>query len=125
VRLAYVTAGLNPRKYKSAGLDAELRKHCENIGMLLRDRRRGTTADITDDCVLYWDAGQLNGAHLSAEKPGAVVDPFRLEDVLPDIREAVSHWLIHPRFTFRPSLLEWLQDPSPQGAPQRPTSGGG
>ncbi|MGF6507798.1 hypothetical protein [Paraburkholderia sp. 32] len=85
-RLAYVTAGLSPREYKRAALGAELKEACANIAMLLRDRPPGSTADITEDSVLYWDGGRLNGAHLSAEELGAVVDPFELEDVLPELQ---------------------------------------
>ncbi|MFM0125991.1 MULTISPECIES: hypothetical protein [Paraburkholderia] len=110
VRLAYVTAGLGRRRYRTAGLGADLEKDCATIGMLLRDRSPGTTADITDDAVLYLDAGQLYGAHLSADEPEVVAVPFEIEDVLPDVRSAVTDWLARPRFTIRPSLLEWLED---------------
>ncbi len=82
--------------------------------MLLRDRPPGTTADITADTVVYWDGERLNGAHLSADEPRVVADPFELEDVLPDVRDALADWLARPRFSFRPSLLEWL-DPLPPG----------
>jgi hypothetical protein len=112
VRLAYVTAGLSHRDYKSAGLGAELEKECANIGMLLRDRPPGTTADIAGDVVLYWDGGRLNGASLSADEPGVVATPVELEDVLPAIHGAVADRLARPTFTFRPSLLEWLEDSS-------------
>ncbi|MEM5461381.1 hypothetical protein VSR69_42420 [Paraburkholderia phytofirmans] len=111
VRLAYVTAGLSRREYRSAGLGPELEEDCANIGMLLRDRPPGTTADITGDIVLYWDGERLNGAHLSVDEPSVVADPFELEDVLPGVRDAVANWLARPIFTFRPSLLEWLDLP--------------
>ncbi|MGF6915988.1 hypothetical protein [Paraburkholderia sp. 40] len=110
VRLAYVTAGLSRREYKRAPLGAELERACANISMLLRDRPPGTTADITGDSVLYWDGVRLNGAHLSTDEPGGVVDPFEPEDLLPQMRENVAAWIMRPAFTFRPSLLEWLDD---------------
>ncbi|CAD6556809.1 hypothetical protein LMG28727_06201 [Paraburkholderia kirstenboschensis] len=110
VRLAYVTAGLSRREYKRAPLGAELERACANISMLLRDRPPGTTADITGDSVLYWDGVRLNGAHLSTDEPGRVVDPFEPEDLLPQLRENVAAWIMRPAFTFRPSLLEWLDD---------------
>ncbi|MFM0572043.1 hypothetical protein PQQ88_27390 [Paraburkholderia caledonica] len=115
VRLAYVTAGLSRRDYKSAGLDPELQSACANIGMLLRDRPVGTTADITAGCVLYWDRTRVSGARLSDDEPGVVAEPLEPEDFLPHARSAVSRWLAHPSFTFRPSLLDWLEDPAPQG----------
>ncbi|WP_454875541.1 hypothetical protein [Paraburkholderia xenovorans] len=108
VRLAYVTAGLNPRRYRTPGLGVVLEKDCENVGMLLRDRPPGTTADISDDTVLYWDAGKLHGASLSAEESEVVAMPLELEDALPGMEGALANWLARPKFTFRPSLLEWL-----------------
>lgn len=56
----------------------------------------------------------MNGAHLSADAPSVVADPFELEDVLPGVRDALANWLARPIFTFRPSLLEWLDVPEAQ-----------
>ncbi|TCG01130.1 hypothetical protein BZM26_10020 [Paraburkholderia strydomiana] len=83
--------------------------------MLLRDRPPGTTADITGEAVLYWDGQGLSGAHLSKDDPRNVALPFELEDVLPGARDALADWLARPSFSFRSSLLEWL-DPLPPGA---------
>jgi hypothetical protein len=107
-----VTGRLGRRKYKSAGLDLELQNACADIGMLLRDRSPGTTADITSDAVLYWDAGKVHGASLSVVEPGVVALPLDPEDFLPDVRAAVTDWLGRPTFSFRPSLLEWLEKPT-------------
>ncbi|MDE1010100.1 MAG: hypothetical protein OSB38_31015 [Paraburkholderia fungorum] len=112
VKLAYVTAGLSRRTYASAVLDAELQEHCTNIGMLLRDRPPGTTADITSGAVLYWDGGRLQGASLSVDEPGVVDLPLELEDFLPEVRGEVAAWLNRPTFSLRPSLLEWLDHSS-------------
>lgn len=112
VRLAYVTSGLNTRRYKAPPLGAAVERDCANISMLLRDRPPGTTADISDDTVLYWDAGKLQGASLSADEPGVVALPLELEEALPGLEGALANWLVRPKFTFRPSLLEWLEDTS-------------
>lgn len=114
VRLAYVTASLGHRGYRWAPIDDELAKARANVGMLLRDHPPGTTADIAEYCVLYWDGDELAGAHLSADQPGTVDEPFDADDVLPEIAEAVDDWLRSPVFTFRPSLLEWLKDAPPR-----------
>jgi len=111
VRLAYVTAGLSRREYKSAGLDLELQNACADIGMLLRDRPPGTTADISSEAALYWDAGKLQGASLSDDEPDGLGLPVELEDLLPAARTAIAQWLAHPAFSYRPSLLEWLESP--------------
>jgi len=124
IRLAYVTAGLARRKYKSAGLDLELQNACADIGMLLRDRPPGTTADITSDAVLYWDAGKLCGASLSLDEPYVVALPIDPEDFLPEVRVAVTNWLGRPTFSYRPSLLEWLEGPrAVDRVPQVPPPG--
>ncbi len=112
VKLAYVTAGLSRRTYASAALDAELQQQRTNIGMLLRDRPPGTTADITSGAVLYWDGGRLQGASLSVDEPGVVDLPVELEDFLPEVRGEVAAWLNRPTFSLRPSLLEWLDHSS-------------
>jgi hypothetical protein len=84
-----------------------------DIAMLLRDYPVGTTADVTEYCVLFFDDGQLRGAHLSPDNPGEPDELFNVEDVLPDIRENVSEWLAHPTFTLRPHLMDWLKEAPP------------
>ncbi|MGY6127106.1 hypothetical protein ACW9YV_16955 (plasmid) [Paraburkholderia strydomiana] len=79
--------------------------------MLLRDRPPGTTADISSEAALYWDAGKLQGASLSDDEPDGVGLPVELEDFLPAARTAIAQWLAHPAFSYRPSLLEWLEGP--------------
>ncbi|WP_250523480.1 MULTISPECIES: hypothetical protein [unclassified Caballeronia] len=74
----------------------------------------GTTADIAEYCVLYWDGDELAGAHLSADQPATVDEPFDLDGVLPEIADAVDDWLKSPVFTFRPSVLDWLKDAPPR-----------
>jgi hypothetical protein len=123
IRLAYVTAGLGRRKYESAGVDLELQSACADIGMLLRDRPPGTTADITSDAVLYWDAGKLCGASLSLDEASVVAFPVDPEEFLPEVRVAVTNWLGRPTFSYRPSLLEWLEDPQPADRRSRVPSG--
>jgi hypothetical protein len=114
VRTGYVTAALGRGNFRRVSMGADLKRDCANIAMLLRDRPLGTTADITAGCALYWDGNRLTGARLSGDEPGDVAEPFEVEDFLPEARDAVSHWLAHPSFTFRPSLLEWLDAPAPR-----------
>ncbi|MBB5510637.1 hypothetical protein [Paraburkholderia atlantica] len=113
-KLAYVTASLSERRKSVSLLDEEMQRQCADIAMLLRDHSPGTTADIAEYCVLFWDGDRLVGAHLSSDEPGVVDEPFDIDDVLPDIPEAIADWLASPTFTFRPSLLEWLKDAPPR-----------
>jgi hypothetical protein len=89
---------------------------CADIGMLLRDMPPGTTADIMDCSVVYWDGDEITGAHLSPDRPGEVDEPFDVDEVLPEVPETVEAWLSAPSFSFRPSLLEWLKDSPPREA---------
>jgi hypothetical protein len=66
----------------------ELRKHCADIGTLLRDHPPGTTADIAEYCVLFWDGDQLTGAHLSADPPGEPDEPSTLTKCCPKFPSA-------------------------------------
>lgn len=84
-----------------------------DIAMLLRDSPPGTTADVTEFCVLFLDGGQLHGAHLSPDNRGEPDELFNVEDVLPDIRENVAEWLAHPTFTLRHHLIDWLREAPP------------
>lgn len=113
-KLAFVTASLPPSLPQGYAMNDELRKQCADIGMLLRDHPPGTTADIAEYCVLYWDGDQLAGAFLSTDQPGEPDEAFDVDDVLPDVAENVEDWLKAPTFTFRPTILEWLKDAPPR-----------
>jgi hypothetical protein len=113
-KLAYVSASLPPSTPVIPVMSAELKKQCADIGMLLRDHPLGTTADVTDYCVLYWDGDQLAGAYLSADDPGEPDEPFDIEEVLPEIPENIEDWFKAPTFTFRPTIVEWLKDAPPR-----------
>jgi len=85
-----------------------------NIGMLLRDHPAGTTADLLDYTVAYWDGHEIMGMHLSADAPGQLDEDFEFSDeFLAHISEAIDDWIKQPRYTFRPQLLEWLKDAPP------------
>jgi len=89
----------------------KIRRH---IGMLLRDQPEGTTADLLDYTVAYFDGHRVLGLYLSADVPGQFDEDFELTDeFLDQIPEAVEEWLEHPRYTFRPELVEWLKDSPP------------
>lgn len=62
---------------------------------------------------LFWDGQRLIGAHLSADDPGELDEPFDVEEVFPAIEENVADWFANPRFTRRPNLLRWQQDAPP------------
>jgi hypothetical protein len=115
-KLAFVTASFPPANPSGYAMSDDLKKQCSNISMLLRDHPPGTTADIAEYCVLYWDGDRLAGAHLSVDQPGEPDEPFDVDEVLPEIPEAVEDWLKAPAFTLRPTILTWLKDAPPHEA---------
>jgi hypothetical protein len=75
---------------------------------LLRDRPRGTTADVTEHTVVYWDGEQVMGVHLCADHPG-FDQRFELDHhFCGDAHEHMVSWFAHPRFTVRSDLVAWL-----------------
>ncbi|WP_438396936.1 hypothetical protein [Caballeronia sp. DA-9] len=74
----------------------------------LKDRPLGTTADITQHTVIFWDSQEVVGAHLIADHPG-FEGRFELDDhFLGDAHEHLTHWFENPEFSLRPDLVAWL-----------------
>jgi len=85
----------------------KIRSH---IAMLLRDHPVGTTADLLDYSVAYWDGCRVVGVHLCANRHGQIEEDFDVSDAfLNYIPEAVDEWLNAPHYTLRPALLERLK----------------
>jgi DNA-binding SARP family transcriptional activator len=57
------------------------------------------------------------GMHLRADETGPLDEDFELTDeFLDQIPDAMVDWIQHPRYTFRPELIEWLKDTPPYDA---------
>ena len=75
---------------------------------ILKDRPRGTTADITGQTVVFWDGKEGLGVHLIADYPGFEA-PFEIDDhFIGDVHEHLTHWFENPEFSSRPDLVAWL-----------------
>jgi hypothetical protein len=84
-----------------------------NLGMLLRDQPRFTTADLTDWAVAYWDEGQVKFVFLDEEGAG-LDEGFSLDDfVWEDWAEQFCSWLKAPVFSRRDELQNWKMDAPP------------
>jgi hypothetical protein len=84
------------------------------LRMFLRDLPKGTSADLTDYSVAYWDGHQVIGAFLSADKPGGLDEEFEVDQYFCDqISECIADWMAAPVFSFRPELLTWLTESPP------------
>jgi len=81
-----------------------------HVAMLLRDQPRGTTADLTDFAVAYWDGERVRYVFLHEDGQGALDEEFDLTDYLLDQWEAgFAAWFAEPHYSVRPELLKWLK----------------
>ena len=96
-------------------MDTDLMRMKAKLSSLLRDRPRGTTADIADHTVVYWDGQRPVGAHLCADHPG-FDGQFDLDDHFHgDAYEHLANWFVEPHYSLRPDLAAWLD-----AAPREP-----
>jgi hypothetical protein len=95
-----------------------LRDFESDLGMLLRDESRGTTADLTDLVVAYWGGNAVVYAYLRDDEGGLIEEEFDPED-LPwnEWQTPFSAWLASPRFSHREEVARWLADAPPCEAP--------
>ncbi|MEA3094707.1 MAG: hypothetical protein QOJ04_6049 [Caballeronia sp.] len=89
-------------------MDMDLERVRAEFAALLSDKPRGTTADITDHAVVYWDGERPMGVHLWADHPG-FDDRFELDHhFCGDVHEHLTDWFAHPRYSSHPNLVAWL-----------------
>lgn len=80
----------------------------DQLASMLRDQPRGTTANVTEHTVIYWDGNTAVGVHLVADHPG-FNGRFELDDhFLGDAHEHLTDWFEDPKFSPRPDLVAWL-----------------
>lgn len=94
-------------------MDYSTRGRMNDVAMLLRDHPPATTADVSDYCALYWDGKKLYGVHLSPDEPGEIDELFDAASVFDEIPAAVDEWLQSPKYSLRPTLLEWIKEAPP------------
>jgi hypothetical protein len=89
-----------------------------HLAMLLRDQPRGTTADLTDFAVAYWDGVRVRYVFLHEDGDGSLDEEFEFSDyLLVQWETDLQEWLDAPRFTVgRPELLQWLKESPPNEA---------
>jgi hypothetical protein len=80
------------------------------LAAMLKDHPRGTTADMTEHTVIYWDGKSLVGVHLIPDHPG-FDGRFELDHhFLGDAHELLTHWFDDPKFSLRVDLVNRLGD---------------
>lgn len=97
-----------PTAWSPTDLDRELQHVRAAFAGLLCTKPRGTTADITDQMVVYWDGTRSMGVHLCADDPGF---DYRFEldhHFYGHAHGQLVDWFAHPRYSSRPELVAWL-----------------
>jgi len=80
----------------------------------LRTMPLGTSADITDFAIAYWDGHKVVYAFLRDEGCGRVEEEFDFtEHEFEQWADALADWEKEPKFSARPEILEWLKDAPP------------
>jgi hypothetical protein len=86
---------------------------------ILQDIAPGTTADLTDRAVAYWNGQRLVYAYLRDDDSGRIGQPFELEPHWREWRDWLNEWMMEPVFSVRPELQSELMlhaqsaDPTP------------
>jgi hypothetical protein len=80
------------------------------LAALLRDQPRGTTANLTDFAVAYWDGRRVVYVFLHEDGYVEFDEEFDLTDYLLDQWGATfAAWFAEPHYSVRPELLKWLK----------------
>jgi hypothetical protein len=77
------------------------------LGAMLREVPYGTSADLTDYAVAFWDGSKVVYAFLSEDGSGQIDDEFELGDYEWDHwHDDFVRWISEPLFSVRPELRE-------------------
>jgi hypothetical protein len=69
----------------------------------------GTTADLTDRAVAYWNGQRLVYAYLRTDDSGHIDAEFDLASHWMEWREWLNEWMAEPNFSVRPELQEGIR----------------
>lgn len=87
------------------------------LSMMLRDVPSGTTADLNDCMVVYWNGYAVVFGFLCERGSGEVDEEFDLNDYQwEEWRADFEKWVATPVFSVRPEVLQWLKDAPPNEA---------
>lgn len=85
------------------------------LGMFLQDVAMGTTADLTDRAIAYWDGQRVVYACLR-DGSDDIKNEFNPGDHWNQWREQFTRWIEAPVFSVRPEVHEWTKEAPPYGA---------
>jgi hypothetical protein len=82
--------------------------------MLLRDLPMGTSADLTDCTVAWWDGHQVVFGFLCEDATDAIDEEFDLGDYeWQEWQAGLTRWAAQPKFSMRPQVRAWLNESPP------------
>jgi hypothetical protein len=77
------------------------------LGLLLRARSVGTTADVAQDTVLYWNGHKVMGLHLNDKSPDGTDATFEIDEhAFNRLHAQIVAWMQTPRYTTRLDLQQ-------------------
>jgi hypothetical protein len=88
----------------------------DRLALILQDIALGTTADLTDRAVAYWNGQRVVYAFLQDDDSGRIADEFVLADHWKEWREWLAEWMMEPVFSVRPELQDDVLPTPPPGA---------
>ena len=87
------------------------------LAMILQDAAFGTTADLTDRAVAYWNGQRTVYATLRDDDSGLIDKEFSLEGHWSEWREWLEEWMAQPSFSVRPELQDEIRVAPSSGTP--------
>ena len=79
------------------------------LAVLLRHHGAGTTADLTDELVAYWNGSGLSFALLRETPTGSIHEEFCMDDAhWGGWRSWLEAWIDSPMFSVRPEIRDWV-----------------
>jgi hypothetical protein len=82
------------------------------LALMLRDRPRGTTADLNDHTVAYWNGHEVVGVRLDDEAGRRVSEEFVFgEAESRRLHETHIEWMVAPRYSVREEVIDLLDKP--------------
>ncbi len=89
----------------------------ERIGAILHDHGAGTTAELTDELVAYWNGHGVAYTSVHETATGQSYEDFVMDDVQwSNWHSWIEAWIDTPKFSVRPEVRDWLSEEPPADA---------
>jgi hypothetical protein len=98
-------------------MDMEYAAVQAELSFLLRDRPRGTVAQINDHTIAYLSGHEVRGLYLAGNNDVQLAREFDFDErACNHLHADLVAWLAAPRYAVRDELEEWLAGTPPFGA---------